>query len=224
MAIAFNTSADFVFPSNVTSDTHAFTCSSGSQRYLQLGLVQGQGSNTDNITNIAYAGANMSRLSTLAIGASRIYLYGLIAPATGTNNIVITCVQDAAGGGWIFAEDFTGVSQSGVPTNLATGGGLLQTGMTVTITVGASSSWVGGLGSEDTSQISISSGGTIRSNTQNAARANFDTNGTVAAGSFSTVWASTTNPSNWLGISAEIVSAAGGVSAAPRKTLLGVGI
>lgn len=225
MAIAFNTTADYVVPNNTTSDSFAFTCSSGSDRYLQVCVAQGQGSNADVITGITYNGVAMTRLATLAQagGNNRVYVYGLVAPATGANNIVLARNADAQSGGWLFAEDFTGVDQTAVPSNTNNAGATGAAGVTNTITVAGGTSWVGGIGSNNYAQIVIDSGGTIRSNTQNVARCNFDTNGTVAAGSFSTVW-SASGTGEWNTISVEIKAVAAAAAAGRPNNLMLLGV
>ena len=95
-----------------TSLTVAHTCS-GSNRILFVNVVTIDGT-TDHVTGVTYNGVAMTRQSTLAIGTvARSYMYYLLAPATGANNVVISVGASVS----IQSDNvsYNGVSQSGFP-------------------------------------------------------------------------------------------------------------
>lgn len=144
MAIAFNAAAD---GSNngggSSSHTFAYTCSSGSNRLLVV-LVLGDTSVND-VTGVTYNGVSMTLAAPpgLAPGGPDnrwLYLFWLVAPATGTNNVVISASSThyILGG----AADYTGVSQTGQPdaTTTHAGSGSI-TALATSITTVANNSW-----------------------------------------------------------------------------------
>lgn len=94
-----------------TSTTYSHTCT-GNNRVLLVSV--GSGDNT--VTGVTYNGVAMSLLGSRATGAgsSVVYLYGLIAPSTGANNVVISRsgslgVLNGA------SSSYTSVAQTGLP-------------------------------------------------------------------------------------------------------------
>lgn len=115
MAIAFDTATNGGFASG-TSRTFSHTCS-GSNRILFVHC--GHNASSDIITGVTYNGVSMTQIATVSPTANRReYLFYLIAPATGANNVVIT----ASGSTSIFgnAASYTGVKQSDQPDNSTT--------------------------------------------------------------------------------------------------------
>lgn len=86
-----------------SSVTWAHTCA-GSDRYLLVGIYCDSAS--DQVTGVTYNGVAMTRIARFASGVS-IYLYGLVAPATGANNIIASFT--GAIGADVAAMSFTGV-------------------------------------------------------------------------------------------------------------------
>lgn len=87
MAIAFDTSS-FNSWTTGTSHTLSHTCS-GYDRLLVVTLYIN--SNSDRITNVTYNSISMSRINFINNWSSEwIYMYYLLNPSTGTNNIVAT--------------------------------------------------------------------------------------------------------------------------------------
>lgn len=71
--------------------TFSHTCS-GSDRILVVQIYQQSGFQ-DGISGMTYGGQALTRLGTLEAGSSgsqRVYTYYLLAPATGTNNLIIS--------------------------------------------------------------------------------------------------------------------------------------
>lgn len=89
MAIAFDFGSTGT--ASATSVTVAHTVS-GSDRILLTGVTTGDGSSQgdDVVTGVTYNGVSMTRINTVVNtgNTSRSYLYYLLAPATGTNNVV----------------------------------------------------------------------------------------------------------------------------------------
>lgn len=100
VAIGSNSSVFTRSSSGVTSLTFAYDCGSGSNRYLLVFVGDISG---DSVTGVTYNGVAMTQLGKAARGPSNPttlegYIYGLHAPATGSNNVVITRTNS---GSWI---------------------------------------------------------------------------------------------------------------------------
>lgn len=116
MAIAFVNAADGGNNGGSTSSlTFPYTVGSGSNRLLVVPFAGDSGSGADNITSVAYGGVAMT-LAKKSVVTSQdrfVYLYYLLNPASGANNVVITAGTNhfiLAG-----AADYTGVKQSAQP-------------------------------------------------------------------------------------------------------------
>lgn len=137
MAIAF----DAVGPTNAwtggaTSLTFSHTCT-GDNRLLLVGFLTNN--STDVITGVTYNSVAMTRLKEQDHGDGyRNYVYGLIAPATGANNVVISASSSSV----IYAvsASYTGVSQSTLPSNVL-GKAMDGATWTETINIGTANSW-----------------------------------------------------------------------------------
>lgn len=87
----------------------------GSNRYLLVGFLQGS---TDYGLTFSsaptYGGASMAEIinSTNVSANVRVWVYGLVAPATGANNLAFTYSGASAGRTVIAVRSFTGVDQS----------------------------------------------------------------------------------------------------------------
>lgn len=122
-----------------TSSTWAHTCS-GNNRILFVGV--GTDFSGDVITGVTYNGVAMTEITRQAtIGTNNYfaYLYYLINPASGANNIVVS-----ASGSYNLRTDavsYTGALQSGQPDafNKATSN---TTDQAVSVTVVAINSWI----------------------------------------------------------------------------------
>ena len=111
MAIAFDAFTDGNYTNSATTHTFSHTCT-GSDRIL---FVTGfTNTSSDYITGITYNGVAMTLVNKLAAAASRYaYIFYLVAPATGANNVVLTASSSSALGG--NASSYTGASQTGQP-------------------------------------------------------------------------------------------------------------
>ncbi len=149
MAIAFVSAADLGDNSNTTNNlTASYTCGSGLARLLVVAIIGDELSVTaqDDITGVTYAGTTMQLGAKLADNTGTkppryTYLYHLINPTSGANNVVINCTNThyiAA-----LAGDYTGVSAIGQPDATKTNDDPTGTGvaLTTTITTVANNSW-----------------------------------------------------------------------------------
>lgn len=122
--------------------TFAVNVGAGSDRILFVGFAGAKGNESlDDVTGVTYAGAAMTLVGKRVTAASDLrncYLYVLVNPASGTNNVVISCSNThyLLGG----AVSYTGAAQSGQPdatnTNSTTG-----TSLTTSVTTVANNCW-----------------------------------------------------------------------------------
>ncbi len=140
------------------SDTYAHTVS-GSDRILFVSTLGGS-SFTDNITGITYNGVSMTLVGKSATSGDRWnYLFYLIAPDTGTHNVVISATPASGGVGATVATSYTGVNQTQPETMLVTSG--TNTSQTQTIPTKSYGAWLVGAMHVDASP-SAGSGTTSR--------------------------------------------------------------
>lgn len=180
---------------------------------------------TDDIT-VTYNGVSMTNLLSdhfVADGTWH-YIFGLLAPATGTNNIVVTSGASATNFKSASSESYTGVKQSGLPDSSPAGtNSAAANALTITFTTVANNSWVF-LGAEGAVQTAGTGLSQIRFDTTGASLGIYDnnTNGAITpAGSYTATVNYTGNGHvNLLG-----VSFAPSVAAATKyyRALMGVG-
>src|SRR6266550_1285190 len=90
MAIAFVAAADLGNNGGGGAYTVSYTVGAGSDRLLVVALV-GAVVPTDNITGVTYAGVSMTLINKRIPSTGRCsYLFYLLNPASGANNIVVT--------------------------------------------------------------------------------------------------------------------------------------
>ena len=140
MAIAFDAGTN---PTYVNAATHTFahTCS-GSDRLLWVHCWRRSG---DAVTGVTYNGVAMTSLGTEILaqttsGNAYLTLWYLVAPATGSNNVVVTSVS-ALTEHIDSASSYTGCSQTGIPDAQATLSNTTQTNTTGTVTTVADNCW-----------------------------------------------------------------------------------
>lgn len=165
-----------------SSHTWSHTCA-GSDRYLVVGFfTYGAG---DTVTGVTYNGVSMTRIQLMFGNPSMVCLYGLIAPSTGANNIVVSLSGSnnyCAGGG----VSYTGCNQTSQPnasgTNNPTG-----TALTQQLTTTVDGCWLGGIFRREDSNAVTRTGGTYRYGYTPAGGISYDdTNGSVGvAGTYS---------------------------------------
>lgn len=157
MPIAFD-AANGAAQASVSSLTFSLTVS-GTERIILCGAVIDSG---DNITGITYAGDSLTQIAKVQFPNKNAfcYLYYLIAPATGTNNVVISSSTTTVI--WGQAASYTGVKQSGQPDANATNT-TTTTSITGTVTTVADNCWAIMFGQCDNDSLTAQSGTTIRS-------------------------------------------------------------
>ena len=127
MAIAYDTFTNGGFSSS-TTHTYSHTCT-GSDRILFVQAFIAE--NIDKITGVTYNGVAMDLVNKgTPLGARYNYLFVLAAPASGANNVVITCSSSSTPGG--NSTSYTGANQTGQPDASQS---QLVTGTTITNTV-----------------------------------------------------------------------------------------
>jgi hypothetical protein len=213
MAIAYDAeSVALKAPSGTGPLTFAHTCT-GSDLILFCGCFATAG---DVVTGITYNSVAMTLIGKVANGSEQAYLYYLINPTTGANNISVSW----SGSTILRAHgvSYTGAKQSGVPdaNSTATGTG---TSLASSVTTVADNCWVIAM-YRAAGDITAGSGTTLRgtSTTSNI----LDSNGAVTPAGSKTINA---NSSISGGMAAVIASFAPYVaSSARRLALLGIGM
>ena len=102
---------------STTSLTYSYTVGTNSNRILLVNVVGDV--SADDISSVSYAGASMSLITKVQTPGDRWhYLYYLLAPASGTHNVVVT----AASSHYLISEaaSWYNVSQSGQPLAYST--------------------------------------------------------------------------------------------------------
>jgi len=157
--------------------TVAFTNTAGNLLYLGL-VLRDKG---DVLTSVTYAGSGMSVIGKVNYsGTSWAYLLGLVSPATGANNFVITYTGGSSDNFWQ-AVSYSGASTAGVSNASKTNTG---SGTTVsdTITFVNTPAWV--------TMWSAATGGSLTASTNSTAIGTafnfqfFDSNGTQTGSTF----------------------------------------
>lgn len=205
--IAENNASDYVMNTGVSNQTFSYSFGSGANRFANICIIQGQGANTDVVTSVTVNGVTAPRIATVAGANDRIYDYGLVAPSTGTQNVVVNFTSSI--GGWVFIADYSGVTQSdsgtgGNPSNFNVNTSNSATTLGVNLTTGSNNSWVIGCAGNNAAQIAVDKG-VLRKNDLNVARANWDSNGVISpAGAYNVTWSDGGATAEWQAISIEI--------------------
>ncbi len=182
MAIALDTSVDGGLVNPGTSITWAHTCS-GINRILFVTAFGNIG--TDVITGATYGGVAMSLVNKIQCPTDRwVYLFSLINPLTGANNVVVSASGSIAIAGQ--SASYTGVKQTGQPDANNTGTAVKPaTSITVSVTTGANNDWTVFGGKNDVlGAMTAGTGSTVRQAANGLGL--FDSNGAITpAGSYS---------------------------------------
>lgn len=150
MSIAFGSSSTSSFTSGTS---HTFSHStSGSNRILFVIACTNVGS--DVVTGVTYAGVSMSFVVKRVDSSNNryLYIYQLVAPATGSNNVVISTSSSVAITG--VASSYTGASQTS-PIDASTSGSFTSSPETTTLTTTTNNCWAI-LASADASSVACS--------------------------------------------------------------------
>jgi hypothetical protein len=219
MAIAFDTSTDGGLSVAVTSKTFSHTCT-GTNLAL---IVSFFGEASDNVTGVTYNGVAMTRMGFIDPGGGDRFefMYGLLNPATGANNVVISFSSSSAT--YAQSSSYTGVKQTGLPDNVTTQANASASSSTTTLTPVASGCWLV-MGSR-TGGITVTAGAgtTMRQTTAANGQNLCDSNGTVSGSSSLVQNYSPSSTSGCVMISMAPVSAPVS-SIISRRMLMGVGM
>lgn len=138
MAIAFDATTTSSLGSAVTSITFSHTCT-GSNRILFVCTANNGGA---NVTGVTYNGVAMTNIwGALSNGApSKSYLWYLIAPATGANNVVVSLSASVS----VIAKvvSYTWASQTWQPDSNSSNWPTTTTSFTASTTTVADNSWL----------------------------------------------------------------------------------
>jgi hypothetical protein len=163
---------------STTSLTYSHTCT-GSNLLLLVGGFLSAG---DVITGVTYAGVSMTQLikQITSVSSYGVYMYGLLAPNTGANNVVISASSSGVIDG--SSTSYTGVKQTGLPDASIANDSVLTT-ITTTLTTITDNCWTALYSAGDRTP-SASTGSTLRNSQSDGAL--FDSNGAITpAGSTS---------------------------------------
>lgn len=166
-----------------TSLTFSHTCS-GSNRILFVGVLGEVGS--DVITGVTYNSVSMTLVDKALTPSDRyLYLFYLIAPATGANNIVVSASSSTYMQGT--GVSYTGAKQTS-PIDSSNTGTLTESGVgtstfTVSTTVVADNCWLVGAVNALGATMSMGTGTTDRQIDYGTPGGIIDSNGTVSTGS-----------------------------------------
>lgn len=139
MAIALDATASSA-GTTWTSHTLSHTCTWSDRILFWSTLLI---STSDDLTSVTYNSVAMTRIAHVWSAGERIYLYYLINPSTGANNIVATTTSSNT----MYAESasYTGAKQSAQPDSSNTNAYTTQTNMSTSTTTVADNSWLVGV-------------------------------------------------------------------------------
>ncbi len=162
---------------SASSLTWSHTCTGG-----KLALFVGVYGDTaaDHITGVTYNAVSMTQIDVSQVPGDRyIYLYYLLAPATGAHNVVVSANATIIIGG--VSVSYTGVTQSGIPDGHDKNTASSVTTITKSITT-TGTDWIIAVGKSSTGTVSAGSGTTLRIG-DSGGFGLFDSNSDKAAGS-----------------------------------------
>jgi len=200
MAIAFDAQSTTSQTGTTTTDAH--TCT-GSNLILFAGV---QGGTTDIVTGVTYSGVAMTQIAKVQLPSADnrwLYLYYLVNPATGANNIVAT--SSGSQTVRVCGASYTGVKQTGQPdastTATQTAG---ATTWSMSVTSVADNCWSLAFMRQGDGTVGAGSATTMRTVGSNFS-AMFDSNAVIHPAGSSTLNFTTGNNINpWAGIIASI--------------------
>ncbi len=167
-----------------TSRTWSHTVSSGTDRYLFVGIVGDVSSGADDVSSVTYNGVAMTLIAKQLQGATSgnrwQYVYGLANPDAGAHNAVVTF----SSAHWILAGsiEYTGVQ--GVDTY--TTSTAFTNSKTTSLTTGVNKCWTVLFSNGNASTQSAGSGSTLRRQAADSFWAWFDSGADITpAGSYS---------------------------------------
>jgi hypothetical protein len=217
VAIAFDATSQGTLVNPGLTSTWSHTCT-GANRILWVGFFadsQSHDTLNNELTGVTYAAVAMTRAGTTYCPGDRwTYLYYLVNPATGANNIVITSTFSGALQG--SAISYTGAKQTGLPdaaiTKQTSSLGA-NTNYTTTLTTIADQAWTILVAKSSAGTVSASTGSTVRQSGSGNILA--DSNGAITPAGSTGMSLQSTAISNWGSVMASFAPAAtaGGTAA-----------
>lgn len=164
MAIAFDAATANSSVSSVTSYSFNHTAT-GSNLVMVMFAFTNIATQADIVTSMTYNSVGATRIATQVITGyqnSRLYAYGLIAPATGTNSATVNL--NTADFPEMYVTTYTGAAQSGLPdaSTSSDSAGATVASLTETLTTIANNSWLVGVARSNTGIIGGSTNATSR--------------------------------------------------------------
>lgn len=202
--------------------TYSHTCTGSNLILVSTGYLN-TGASLDDVSGITYATVAETLINKLLASGDYTYLFNLVAPATGANNVVVSITISLS----VLSESvsYSGAAQSGQPDSQnATKVDNSGTSLTTSTTVVASNCWLVGHGRWDAGGIGAGTGTTFRKTQANTGSGFFDSNGTVGTGSQSLQITGTALSGGTSGVlNIASIAPAAGVVVVPKLTLLGAG-
>jgi hypothetical protein len=220
MAIAFDAAATGKAAA-ASSLTYAHTCT-GSNLVLFVACALSGNPAGGTITGVTYNGVAMTSIASPIVIQSnvRTYLFYLIAPSTGANNIVISASQS----GTIYgaSSSYSGAKQTGVPDSSSTTGPVTTATITGTTTTVADNCWTVMCGFGN-SAVGASTGSTSRGIATDGTQGIFDSNGLITPAGSHSMTVTNGSSDNGAVIIASFAPAVAAAATYRRRSLLGVG-
>lgn len=183
MALAFDSANSGSTVAQATSLTFSHTCS-GSSRILIVGVVA-EGAHT-GITGVTYNGVALTKQTGVNQGSYSASLWYLVAPATGSNNVVVSVGTNKylrAG-----SISLTGAAQSSPIDGSNTASGVTST-PSVSVTTSVANSWVIDVVESETQTTAVGGGQTSRFHTASGiVDCSGSTEPTTSAGAVTMSW------------------------------------
>ena len=136
-AIAFDNAGGGSLVDAVTQTT-AFNAGSGSSRLLWVGSVV-RGQTTSGVTYNAVSMTELTSNFTIGGSSDKVQLWYLAAPASGSNNVVITADSSTLINGGF--SSYTGAAQTGIPDAETSNTVSTENTLSTTVTTVADNSW-----------------------------------------------------------------------------------
>lgn len=192
MAIAFDAFTDITTTTG-TSLTYSHTTSGSDRGLVVMSISGGSAINTNSVTynsvSMTDCGSNISDESS-----RKYYLWTLIAPATGSNNVVVTMASST----FIrsTAASYTGVNQTTLVDGVNTGSSLTGTTPSINVTSTVADTW--GVAAIRNDSGNISSGTNLSPRGAANSIAYADSNGSLGTAGTETLGVTTVGGNTWI--------------------------
>jgi hypothetical protein len=219
MAIAIDATTNGGIVTNSTFLNWNHTCS-GSNRLL---IVAAFGNNQSNsLASCTYNGVTMSLLGVtppLVPGDRCVWLWSLVAPATGTNACQINTASGVIDAMSAISASYTGAAQTGQPESAEADTGSSANPCTTSHTLGTAA-WIIGVFKQNGAAGTMTSGTNATVRLENASGVVLvDSNGVLTSGA-KTLTVTPSGSTSWAWATGGFVEASGGGATAPSPFLL----